>query len=442
MSATTSRDVTDHARKDVGLHCVGVMAWVDGQPVPVDESGLRTGSIRKPLTAGRPAWVQLALPRLTALEQSWFEGSVDPWLDAEAPELDWTGVEGVLEGVGLGASALDRHEQRLLDRMPYLYGRGVARVAREVWGSQSRAPAQLRFFPTVAFHPFDGSELPHFWTVRMTVGVIRNIVVTVRLPDLWWNDDAEEFDYTPGGPVEIANRFFPVADDVTAEDVALAIGLQQASTARAVSERVRTELTTIERAWRLEIGGGTRRGRKKDLGDARRVIEITDHLSQLDRQLARLLRRFELDASRAAGPSISADIAVRYRFALDELRSLEGNCRLASQAISQAIITAEQADRERFHFVAAVLASAILVPTLVASIYGANVALPAKNSWRGFIALMLFITAFALIGLFSISKALPQGSTPDAPWLRRLPVRFGASVIAAAALVGGVLEVM
>ncbi len=68
---------------------------------------------------------------------------------------------------------------------------------------------------------------------------------------------------------------------------------------------------------------------------------------------------------------------------------MEANCRLASQAIGHAITTADQADRERFHFVAAVLASAILVPTLVASIYGANVALPAKDSWRGFIALML-----------------------------------------------------
>ena len=273
----------------------------------------------------------------------------------------------------------------------------------------------------------------------MTVGVIRNIVVTVRLQDLWWNGDAERFDYTHGGPLEIAKPVLPRGRRRHRRGRGRGDRLQQASTARAVSERVRTELTTIERAWRLEIGSGTRQGRKKDLGDARRVIEITDHLAQLDRQLARLLRRFELDASRGAGPSISADIAVRYRFALDELRSLEGNCPLASRAIGQAITTAEQADRGRFHFVAAVLASAVLVPTLVASIYGANVALPAKNSWRGFIALMLFIAAFALIGLFSISKALPRGSTPGTPWLRRLPVRFGASVIAAAALVGGVL---
>jgi hypothetical protein len=52
---------------------------------------------------------------------------------------------------------------------------------------------------------------------------------------------------------------------------------------------------------------------------------------------------------------------------------------------------------------------------------------------------MLFITAFALIGLFSISKALPRGWMPAMPWLGGLPVRITASVVATAAHAGGVL---
>jgi CorA-like Mg2+ transporter protein len=440
MSATTS--VPDPVRSGVELRCVGIVSWVDGRPSRVDEAGLKTGPVNKAIAGGHPAWVQLALPRLSPLEQSWFEGSVDPWQDVDAPEVDWTPVEPVLEAVGIAASALDRHEQRLLERLPYVYGRGVARVAREVWGTQSRAPARLRFFPTVAFRPMGHGDQPRFWTVRMTVGVIRNVVVTVRLPDLYWDKDAKEFDYEPGGPLEVARRFFPVADDLTADDVAEAIGLQQASTARAVSERVRTRLTEIERASRDEVVTGTRATRKTDLENARHVIEMTDNLYQLDRQLERLLRRIELDAFDVKGRSISSDIAIRYRFALDELRSLEGNGRLASQAITHAIATADQAEHERFEFIAAVLASVILVPTLVASIYGANVALPAQDSWRGFIALMLFIIAFALIGLFSISKVLPRRGMPAAALLGRLPVRLAASVIAAVALAGGVLEVM
>jgi Mg2+ and Co2+ transporter CorA len=173
----------------------------------------------------------------------------------------------------------------------------------------------------------------------------------------------------------------------------------------------------------------------------KRVSQITEQLYRLDRQISRLLRRFELDGLMGGGRSIASDIALRYRFALDELRSVEGNCRLASQAIGQQIASVEQADRARFEFVAAALGSLILVPTLVASIYGANVALPAKDSWRGFFALILFITAFALFGLFWISYALPHDPITRMRWLRRRPVRFGAPAFALTALLSGVIVV-
>ena len=243
--------------------------------------------------------------------------------------------------------------------------------------------------------------------------MIRNVVVSVRLPDLWWNDDSERFDYTPGGPLDIARRFFPSADDLTADDVAEAIGLQQASTARAVSESIRTRLTEIERASRHEVGGGVRRDRTAKHGNARSVIDMTDTLYQLDRQLERLLRRVELNASDVVGQSSSSDIAVRYRFALDELRSLEGNGRLASQAIA----TAERAEREHFEFVAAIVAAVILVPTLVATIYGANVKLPARDSWAGFAALVgSMIICVVLAGLLA-RRFLPREGGRGATFL-------------------------
>jgi Mg2+ and Co2+ transporter CorA len=434
MSVTTSRH--GPVATGVELVCFEIVAWIDGRPRRVDEARLQSEPIKRAVVTGQPIWVQLALPRLSDDEQSWFEGSVDPWQELGAPEVDWTRVDGVLDVVGIGRSVLDRHERRLLERLPYLYGRGVSRVAREVWGGRSRAPAPLRFFPTVAFRPIEESDPPRFWTVRATVGVIRNVVVTVRLPDLWWNDekwDGDEkgaFDYTPGGPLEVAQRFFPVADDLTADDVAEAIGLQQASTARAVSEHVRTRLTKIERASRREVGSGAGRDRTTNLDHAH-VIDMTDTLYQLDRQLERLLRRVELNASDVVGRSSSSDIAVRYRFALDELRSLEGNGRLASQAISQTIARADQAEHERFEFVAAALASVILLPTLAATIYGANVALLAKNNWGGFIVMMLAIIAFAMAGLLVIAKALPRRATPGAAAL--LPLRLATSIVAAVA---------
>jgi CorA-like Mg2+ transporter protein len=403
MSLTTSP--TEPAPSDVKLRCARIVVWNDGQRAELDAADLPSEYVERAAATAQPIWVQLVLPWLSADQQAWFEGSVDPWQELEEPELDWTEVRGVLDAVGIGSSALDPYEQRLLERLPFLYGRGVARVAREVWGARSDAPAQLRFFPTVAFRPDkETPDPPRFWTVRATVGVIRNVVVTVRLPDLWWNDENERFDYTPEGPLDVAQRFFPSTDDLTADDVAEAIGLQQASTARAVSESIRTRLTKIERASRREVGGGARRDRKAKQENARRVIDMTDTLYQLDRQLERLLRRVELNASDVVGQSSSSDIAVRYRFALDELRSLEGNGRLASEAIRNA----ERAEREHFEFVAAIVASVILVPTLVATIYGANVKLPAKDSWAGFAALVGSIIACAVLALFLVRKLLPR----------------------------------
>jgi CorA-like Mg2+ transporter protein len=382
----------------VRLKCEGIRSWVDGRPSWIDQEDLRAYHV------GNPTWVQLALPRLSYSQQRWFEGSVDPWEDPDAPEIDWSDVDGVLDTVGIGRTTLERADRELLERLPDLYGRGVARVAREVWGAEADANISLRFFPTVAFRPIHGSDPPRFWIVRATVGVIGDVVVTVRLPDLKTSDEQGVFDYETRGRLEVARRYFPVADDLTADDVAEAIGLQQASTARAVSELVRTRLTRIERESRAE----GRRKRQAELEDARRVVEMSDTLYQLDRQLERLLRRVELNASDVIGRSGTSDIAVRYRFALDELRSLEGNGRLAAQAIAQA-------ERERFERIGATLASVILVPTLLASIYGANVKLPARDTWEGFVVLVVAIVALAAFGLLLVRRWLPRRTAPAAP---------------------------
>jgi hypothetical protein len=402
MSVTPS--LSHQAPRAVKLQCARIVAWNDGRPSGVAATDLQSSAIKDAVVTGQPIWVQLVLPWLSDDQQAWFEGSVDPWQEPEEPEIDWTGVHDVLRVVGIGPSALDPDERRLLERLPYLYGRGVARVAREVWGARSDAPSHLRFFPTVAFRPKEPPDPPRFWTVRATVGVIRTVVVTVRLPDLWWNDETERFDYTPGGPLDVARRFFPATDDLTADDVAEAIGLQQASTTRAVSERIRTRLTEIDRASRREVGSSARRDRKARHENAGRVIDMTDTLYQLDRQVERLLRRVELNASDVVGQASSSDIAVRYRFSLDELRSLEGNGRLASHAIA----TAERAEREHVEFVAAIAAFVILVPTLVATIYGANVKLPAKDSWGGFAALVGLIIGCIVLALFLVRKVLPR----------------------------------
>jgi Mg2+ and Co2+ transporter CorA len=446
-------NTVDYTAESVALRCVQVVLWLDGGPLAVGYEDFALGRAQEADTSGRPLWVQLVLPTLSGSAQAWFEGSVDPWSDVEQPFVDWTLCEHVLELVGLGGPQLEEHEERMLQRLPYLYGRGVTRTAREVWGrpcpdsrERNRGGDKLQFFPTVAFVPFDQAYPPRFWTVRVTIGVIRNVVVTVRLPDLRWSDRDEDFDYILGGPLDVPARYFPFADDIAAEDIAEAIALHQASTAREVSHRVRPLLTKIERRWAPDSNGAGRAGRREALNDAHDLTDITETLFQLDRQVARLLRRFgpegRVEEPGPAGRFVPSDIALRYRFALDELRSLEAHCRLASDAVGRAIASREHEERERFHLVAGLAASAILIPTLVASIYGADVALPAEDTPRGFIALLLFIVAFALAGLVVISEAWLRGWLPSPSRLRYGPVRIAAAILAVAAFAGGLVAVM
>ena len=440
--------VTDHTPGGVALRCVRVVTWSHGRPHPIDGGDLETTSAREVLARERPLWLQLALPRLSDAEQSWFEGSVDPWIDVERPEVSWAGVEPVLEHVGLLQQELDEDEARLLRRLPYVFERGVARTAREVWGSApaiGSVPADRarppRFFAGVAFLPVAGDDAHCFWTVRLTLAAIRNVVVTVRLPDLRWDDEKADFAYCPGGPLDVPGRFFPLADDIGAEDIADGIALHLASTAREVTKRIRPELMSIERRWARSDDKATSAVRGTALADARHVTNITETLYQLDRQVSRLLRRFGPEGTDdRPALHVPSGIAQRYRFALDELRSLEADCRLASDAAARAINEQEREDRERFHLVAAMLASAILIPTLVATVYGANVKLPAEQTPRGFIALMLFIVACAFAGWLVISEWWQRAWGPDDEQPRS-PARVAAAVVAVAAFAAGVLEV-
>ena len=394
----------------------------------------------KAVRAGRPIWVQLALPWLTALENAWVEGSLDPWADVDAPNLSWTRVEDVLELVGLGASVLDPHEKRLLSSLPSLYGRDVAHAARELGGGDF--PGPLRFFSTLAFRPILDTFPPRFRTVRTTVAVIRNFVVTVRLPDVWWDDESGIFDYSPAGGFDVARRFYPAVDELSAEDVAEAIAAQHASTAREIGSLVRVWFTRIERTWQVEVassGRGNRGAARRDLWE---VIQTIGILNQHERQLARFLRRLSPDGSDAARRAVPPSVTVRYQFALDELRSLLDDVRLAPDAVRQAIAAGEQEERDRFDYVAALLASVILIPTLVASIYGANVKLPAENSSQGLVALLLFILGFALTSFVVLLELFRRGRVPGTSSNHGGAARVAAAIVAALALAGGVLEVM
>jgi hypothetical protein len=406
---------TQQTNDVVALECVAIVRWSPHGPQRIADENLRATPPGRGDADGGPLWVQLALPELSASEQSWFEGSVDPWIDAAPPAVRWTpAVTAVLEAAGLGPKALDDDEARLLSRLPFLYERGVPRTAREIWGRTPPAtadpPGDARpsFFPAVSFRPArDPNGLPAgFWTVRITVAVIRNVVLTVRLPDMRRLSDSRELHYEPGGALHVPARFFPSADDITAHDLADGIALHHAATARTVAQQVREDLIAIERASANGQGHLTASARKRALKDAGRVTALTETAFHLDHQLSRLLRRIgDAEAVRRPPAEVRSEVARRYRWALDELRSLEADCRLTAEAVGQAINTHEHEERERFQFAAAVLATAILVPGFVVGLYGGDVTLPDDGGGlTGLAALIVLSAVGALAFVFAARR--------------------------------------
>jgi hypothetical protein len=209
-----------------------------------------------------------------------------------------------------------------------------------------------------------------------------------------------------------------------------------------------------------------------------RVAELTQIVQVADRQLSRLLRRLgsygeETPAERAAAagdeetPSQRAapadgeetpaqraaaadarrhakrrrdmvaqaahDLRQRYRYAVDEMRSLNIELAALRDRETARLAAKQKEDRERFQFIAALVGSAILIPTLVAGIFGANVEVPGKGKWTGFAALLLFIVAFAAGGAWMIDAAWRRRWRAPAMW--RVGVAALALVCVAAGLV-------
>jgi hypothetical protein len=428
------------------LDCVCATVWLTTGPVVLHPTGVEKDVrvLRDAAADGCTIWLQLALADLGDDAQAIFEGALDPWSPVPLPIVDWTSLHPVLAAIGLPrpapADTDTARDRKLLFMLPYLYGRGVARVSWEVWGA-STPPADVRLLLTVGFEPeFDA--LPRFWALRANIAVIRNIAVSVRLPDLLCSGSRAEnaSTYRPPGRYDLPDRFYPAGPTIHAEDVADAIALHQAATARVVSERVRSDLRDVERRWAPEATSVGAHEPKRAIAERQRVTNVIEVVYQLDRQISRLLRRF---GSHGNGDGVlPTEVKLRYQFALDELRSLQTDGRLASDAVESAIATREREDHERFQFIAAVLGAAILIPTLVASVYGANVALPAEESSNAFIGLLLFIGAFAGAGLLIISEAWQRRWAPGAGWFRSAAFRIAMAVFALAAFSGGVLEVM
>jgi hypothetical protein len=419
------------------------------------------GSGSVPDAAG-PVWLELYLEieRLGDTEDrkvhGWFEGSVSPWGELHRPVVRWDAEAAAeLAQHGLTAPHPARAEApgiadatRVLALLPHLYSLGVARVVQElvrkgksaiVNGLSASAngaaanghgppaePLRVELFPLVGFFPDRCSDpwgRPIFRTLRTNVAVIGETILTIRLPDLRCPpepgrrrsdvsiDDAER---ATADPLEIPSRFFPCWD-AQATDFAEEIARHQAATARFLSEEVRSAMPVAEHDSRRRRRGRRAAGAPLDDPDDARVpdqdkrddpddarvpdqdkLDDLVHLGEIsemaDRQLSRLLRRLgsygEQDDD---GVGSASDIRRRYHYAVDEIRSLERELLSAGDRLRTHMET-------RFQATVAFAGSAILIPTLVAGIFGANVWIPGERHREGLFALLLFIFAFATLG--------------------------------------------
>jgi hypothetical protein len=221
-------------------------------------------------------------------------------------------------------------------------------------------------------------------------------------------------------------------------ELAEAIGIHQATTARAVAAQIRKCLVAHEdRA--LELADPQARAREGTSAlfasvrtDGAKADAHTEVAQQLEHKIDRLLRRLGRveDAPDAARDLAPPEVERCYRFALNETRRLQDSCRHTKAVIGKALADQEQRQGEQFQTVATALASIILIPTLIAGIFGASVHVPAENSSFGFPALVGVILILTAISYLALRKA--QRLDWVGSWRAFIPEIGGAAIVLAA----------
>lgn len=413
-------------------------------------------------------WVEARLDGLVGRDEDheWLGGSLEAWdyID-EIPQPDWNEMREALSAVGQetpddGAIKDEDLKAKLLNAIPYLYVQGAFATHRDVCeasGSSDEPNANgctdLRAFPLVGFFPNtrskDASEVS-YTMVRTMVGLVDGVVVSVRLPDILEAESGEGVTRTSSDTERlfVPNRFLPLLDHPNGLDVATAIGIHQATSARSVAKEIGRQLNTIEKlaeklnALREDDRRGDEKRRREAKSDAdlrKRVIEaraqlgvLSETTHQIDQQLARIMRRFGgslEDARRREGDEeqlVPDEVRLRYKFALDDIRQIRDDCKIATERVVQALTRYDQDKRERFQLIAAVLASIVLIPTLFASLFGVNFVVPANDEPSGF---WVFVVVMAIWILEALS-VLWIAQRRD--WYLSIPARILAVVVAIA----------
>jgi Mg2+ and Co2+ transporter CorA len=416
-----------------------------------DDEGLER--LRTAAAQGATIWIETRVDvDGDESQRKWLEGEYPVWGTLPTPRIFWGPMNAVLEALKMRAPAPQCEEgepaaTRLLRALPLAYSRGAFGTVRDALFEQSvideleRAAGEdsLTTFPTAGFLP--GNEESEdaevtYTVLHATVGVVGNTIFSVRLPDTFCPELAEGNALASAWklvPPRVLTRFLPQGRTGSGREVAEAIGMHQATSARAVAAEIRTRLQDIEqRAAKLNEDDSS----SEDIGErdeedkpveekeednhrkpklkvevskkAKKIDALAEVARQLDRNLSTILRRFSGEISGAPDAVqelVPSETKRRYRFALDNVRALHDDCRLASQIVRHELATYEHSQRDRFQFLAAVLASVVLIPTLIASILGVNLGVPGEHSRVGFVAFVLAIGGLCAVGYSALRTA-------------------------------------
>jgi hypothetical protein len=407
-----------------------------------------------------PVWLELTLESEDRLTSGLFDGSFDVWELEEEPGVDWEPVTRELAALRLKPprsrpAATAAEEDRVLYLLPLLHAEDLSRV-RKRWFPAGSPERKVQFLPIAGFAE-PNAELDHVWCVRANAAVLDDarVVITIRLPDLLCTAQPTEVtEYRPPDDRLYVSRKFVVAPSPDAADMAEAVALYQAATVRSVSDRVRTRLAQVDStvAAAVHADDAPVSAHEADLGlqKAREDIKLLTEIAyQLDHQVSGLLRRFgACGAAGDDGDLVTPEVRRAYQYALDEVRQLGADCRLEADKIEASSTSREQNRRDRFQTFTALLGAAIIGPTLVAAIYGANVDFPARDSWQAFVALLLLIFGLSTVGILA-TKPLQNVIHRTVDFLRTAPpgpgdhgprrLRYGAAAAATAAICAAVV---
>jgi hypothetical protein len=294
-------------------------------------------------------------------------------------------------------------------------------------------PEGIALFPIVGFSPVEGSgESTTVCTLRTAVAVIDNVMITLRLPDLPCPDTRRPAGKPPLGlepsdratrkPLRAPRRFFPCWD-ACADDLAEEIARHQAATSRALADRVRESMRECADQLQEELqqdGSANRpawKERKVQANEKQRVFRRLSQITDMaDRQLSRLLRRLGSygESERRSDGEQAADVRRRYRYALDEIHSLERELTAERDRHRAHMDSESQIERSRFEDMVALVGSAILLPGLIVGIFATNIWSPAKSlELEAFGGLLLLIVGCAVTAIVAIQAFKARKWPPE-----------------------------